>query len=130
MSVKPSNQTVIRFVALFDNGFEKRLTRIVLGHGYKEYGGLSHSYLSEIYELIDLETEDIKSLYAGYLCLENDTVKVFSGGSESMGISQHVDKNESVASSLKTLSGLAGAIAVVFPHIISGKIMHTMFFQQ
>jgi hypothetical protein len=126
----PSQETVIRFVAFYGHGFDVPLTHLVLGNGYIDTGN-SHGYLATTYGkaflrkgssgVIPLDT------YAGYLYVEGEEIKIFSGGSQSMGIKEDEAKNTKLLEDLNTThEGLKRAIVHLFPHIIFGEVEDVM----
>lgn len=123
-----SNETVIRFIALYGRGFSFPVRHLILGHGYQNRGGHTHSVLAKIYEKD--HPSQLGKMYAGYLSLEDGELKVFDGGNETLKIprEEHLDKK--LTSELNLLSGLKQAVIQLFPLITSNQVCHVLIAEQ
>lgn len=124
--MNPSSETVIRFVASYGHGFSFPFRRLILGHGYQE-SGHSHNQILEIYLGKKILENAKEKVYAGYLYLQEDQVKVFAlGGSQTLGIEGSEEKKKNLLEEINVLSGIKVALIHNFPLLISGKIPHMM----
>jgi hypothetical protein len=126
----PSNETVARFVAVFEDGFTMPVTRLILGYGYQNQGGLSHTKLAEVYRVDTSSPISGPPIYAGYFSLEGGDVKVFSGGSMTMKISDKPTLNERLPQDLEALPKMKQTVLTQLALIMAGKVAHTMVAQQ
>lgn len=122
--IVPSNTTVIRFIALYGHGLSFPVRHLILGHGYQEKGGRSHGQLLGIYEKENLSQNE--KIYAGYLCMEDSRLKVFSGGSGTLGIPRNEELDMKLEHELETLQSFADATRAVYPLIISDTVQHLL----
>jgi hypothetical protein len=116
----PSNETVVRFVALYANGFEASPSSLILGYGYQDKGGQSHRKLHALYQEFDSSND----IYAGYLCIEDGVVKVFSGGSMTMGIDDDSKLNAKLEQNLNEFQDTKQKVLEAVLQIMSGEIEH------
>lgn len=123
------NSGVIRFVAYYLGGNESPLSHIILGHGYKEMGGVSHEKLTWIYPA-SISMGEIKHIYSGYLHVSQDCVLVYEGGSGTLEIPGSRVSNEKLAATINARTHLRQAIIELFPLLTSKKISHIMLGDQ
>jgi hypothetical protein len=116
---------VIRFVAYYENGFEMPISKLILGHGYMEQSGLSHETLLKKY-LREVFNTGKDKLYAGYLYVENDRVKIFSGGSKTLNILENSTKSNKVLEDLEVLWKIKTAAVHLYPLLVTDDISHVM----
>jgi hypothetical protein len=112
-----SNSNTVRFITLYKRGFTLPFSQIILGHGYRGNGGRNHETLVERYNII---TKD-QHIYAGYLCVDGEKVKVFSGGSETLRIKDREDLNRNIEEQLNT-PRFKNYITHLFPLLTSNTI--------
>ncbi len=127
--MSPSNGTVVRFVASYGHGFSFPVRRLILGHGYQNYGGLAHSEILEIYLGKKILIDVAEKVYAGYLHVEDGQVKIFSGGSQTLEIPSDKAKNDKFLDDLKHSRRMNTSVIALFPLITNGTVYHTMIAQ-
>ncbi len=129
--MEPSNRDVVRFVASYGGGFHLPFRRLILGFGYGDLGGISHSGISRIYFGEKIIENAREKLYAGYLYVEESKVKVFEyGGSQTLRINGSPEKNEKFIMEINRSEQMKSAILHIFPLLVSEKIGHVMLANQ
>ncbi len=119
------NHKAVRFLALYRRGKNEHLTHLILGHGYMEHGGLSHSDLVSEYGV----TNDRADMYAGYLTMKNDCIKVLKGGSQTLFIDEDGRRNADVEKVIESTK-MGDIISKLFPHITRDLVSHVMLANQ
>jgi hypothetical protein len=119
----PSTLNAIRFIAVYGHGSTFSVSHLILGHGYQQIGK-SHSTLSDIYHVAT------SKVYAGYLGIENGTIKVASGGSKTLNIYPSLERDVKLESELNGIIGLKTAVLELFPLILANKIQHIQIAEQ
>jgi hypothetical protein len=118
----PSNKTVIRFIAIYSNGFYLPVKQVILVYGFKIEGGAT---LAELASRYNAHTQK-DFLYAGYLFFNKGDIEVLSGGSESLGIVNNNTINKKFESEINTYPNLRSSVLELFPSIVTEKIRDVM----
>ncbi len=109
-----------RFVAVYPYGKEMPFERLILGYGEKEIGH-HHKTLTYIYGI-----EPGIHIYAGYLTMKGNQVKVSQGGSATLNIDPSKEENEHLEEVVNHLEGMHSAIESLFSALTTGGIKHVM----
>lgn len=121
MSIVPSNETVVRFIAVPGAEPGPPHSHFVIGFGFGKHGGKNHRELAELYGL-----HKIEGLYAGYLEMEHGKVRLNSGGNTSLNIVPNAALDDAVNKTLQWRTTFSHSLANLFPLVTAGSVMHVM----
>jgi hypothetical protein len=120
----PSNSTVFRFIATYGHGFDELVQRLILGYGYQDEGGLSHQDLLFLY--LGTKRDFTDKLYAGYFAVEGSSLKIFSGGSQTLLIPRSEERNKKLIDDLNRRREMRRAVIHISTSITAGDVRHVL----
>lgn len=107
----PEHPLRLRFIAVYQNGFDSPLTELILGPAGQKSGWYHNELLSRFHS-------GSPPVYAGYLGFDRAYLKV-TGGSDTLGVEYDSAKNRKL---MQELQMLEPKIRELFPLIQSGAL--------